>query len=103
MSRYLWAGTLPVNGARSALRRSGIHPLMVFLSVLLGLALPHIVYTQAGAHDANDSSNPLNQVWKAGTTTMNAFIEPQWTVSHDGDGLPRFAMFAGLNVMFAKK
>lgn len=38
------------------------------------------------------------KVIKSGDTTYNAFIEPQWTVSHDGSGLPEFALFFGLNV-----
>jgi hypothetical protein len=42
------------------------------------------------------------KVWKAGTTILNAFIEPQWTVAHDGGGLPQFAVFAGLNLTFSK-
>ncbi|WP_311044994.1 hypothetical protein [Rhizobium sp. NZLR1b] len=32
--------------------------------------------------------------------TMNAFIEPQYTVWHDGDGAPRWQIFAGLNLQF---
>jgi len=37
------------------------------------------------------------KVWKVGGTTLNAFFEPQWTVLHDGDGLPQFALFFGVN------
>lgn len=40
------------------------------------------------------------KVWKARSTTLNAFVEPQWTAFHDGDGLPQFAVFAGLNCTF---
>lgn len=40
----------------------------------------------------------VGKVVKAGDTTYNAFIEPQWTVSHDGSGLPKFAVYFGLNV-----
>ncbi|MGV1793685.1 hypothetical protein [Rhizobium sp. A37_96] len=32
--------------------------------------------------------------------TMNAFIEPQYTVWHDGPGAPRWQIFAGLNFQF---
>jgi hypothetical protein len=39
-------------------------------------------------------------VWKSGGTTFNTFVEPQWTVSHDGDGLPKFQVFFGLNLQF---
>ncbi len=42
----------------------------------------------------------LGKVWKAGTTTYNVFAEPQWTVSHDDDALPKFQLFMGLNLQF---
>jgi hypothetical protein len=42
------------------------------------------------------------KVWKAGTTIMNLFVEPQWTVAHDGDGYPKVTVFAGLNMTFGK-
>ena len=42
----------------------------------------------------------LGRVWKAGRATMNLFAEPQWTVAHDGDGLPKFQLFFGLNMQF---
>ncbi|NML44281.1 hypothetical protein HHL11_11005 [Ramlibacter sp. G-1-2-2] len=42
----------------------------------------------------------LGWVWKAGKTTMNLFAEPQWTVAHDGDGVPKFQVFFGLNMQF---
>lgn len=32
--------------------------------------------------------------------TMNAFVEPQYTVWHDGPGAPRWQMFAGVNFQF---
>lgn len=32
--------------------------------------------------------------------TMNAFIEPQYTVWHDGPGAPRWQIFAGVNFQF---
>ncbi|WP_276119958.1 hypothetical protein [Pararhizobium qamdonense] len=32
--------------------------------------------------------------------TMNAFIEPQYTIWHDGPGAPRWQIFAGLNFQF---
>lgn len=32
--------------------------------------------------------------------TMNAFIEPQYTVWHDGPGSPRWQIFAGMNFQF---
>lgn len=42
----------------------------------------------------------LGKVWKDGKTTFNLFAEPQWTVAHDGAGLPRFSAFVGLNMTF---
>jgi len=42
------------------------------------------------------------KIWKAGGTTFNLFAEPQWTVSHDGSGLPKFAVYMGLNMTFGK-
>ncbi len=38
-------------------------------------------------------------VWKSGTTALNAFAEPQWTVAHDGN-VPKFQVFFGLNLQF---
>jgi hypothetical protein len=38
--------------------------------------------------------------WKSGTTTISLFGEPQWTVAHDGDGLPKFQFYFGLNLQF---
>jgi hypothetical protein len=37
--------------------------------------------------------------WPGGTT-INLFVEPQWTVAHDGAGQPRFQVFAGLTLQF---
>lgn len=43
----------------------------------------------------------LGKVWIAGGgTTVNAFVEPQWTVAHDGAGQPKFQVFAGVNLQF---
>ena len=42
------------------------------------------------------------KVWKSRDNILNAFIEPQWTVEHKGDELPRFTLFVGLNVTFGK-
>lgn len=35
--------------------------------------------------------------------TMNAFLEPQYTVWHDGPGAPRWQIFAGVNFQFPIK
>lgn len=40
------------------------------------------------------------KIWKMGGTTYNVFAEPQWTVSHQGDGQPKFQVFMGLNLQF---
>lgn len=43
----------------------------------------------------------VGKVWAlAGGRTVNAFIEPQWTVAHDGAGQPRFQIYAGINFQF---
>jgi len=42
----------------------------------------------------------MGRVWKDGSTTYNLFAEPQWTVGHDGDGVPKFQVFFGLNLQF---
>lgn len=42
----------------------------------------------------------VGKVWKLATATTNFFIEPQWTVAHDGDGVPEFQIYAGLNLQF---
>lgn len=38
------------------------------------------------------------KVSKVGSTLVNFFLEPQFTVLHDGDGLPQFALFGGVNL-----
>ncbi|HIE0996134.1 TPA: hypothetical protein ACXJQH_005948 [Pseudomonas aeruginosa] len=40
------------------------------------------------------------KAWRAGKQILNAFVEPQWTVAHKGDGLPQFTVYAGLNITF---
>lgn len=40
------------------------------------------------------------KIWKASGITWNLFAEPQWTVSHDGQGQPKFQVFFGLNMQF---
>jgi hypothetical protein len=43
------------------------------------------------------------KVWKAGQTVINAYVEPQWTVAHEGDGAPNYQTFIGLNFQFPLK
>ena len=40
------------------------------------------------------------KAWKSGSNIINAFIEPQWTVDHKGEGLPKFTLYAGINITF---
>lgn len=42
------------------------------------------------------------KAWKSGKTIFNAFIEPQYSVLHEGSGVPQWAVFAGLNMTFGK-
>jgi len=42
------------------------------------------------------------KVLESGTKTLNAFLEPQWTIAHDVDGYPKFTLFFGLNTTFGK-
>ena len=44
----------------------------------------------------------IGKVFKPDKTIFNVFVEPQFTVAHDGDGLPKFVIFAGFNMTFAK-
>lgn len=43
------------------------------------------------------------KAWKEGSTIFNAFIEPQYSVLHEGSGLPQWTIFAGLNMTFGKQ
>jgi hypothetical protein len=38
----------------------------------------------------------FGKVFKIGNAIVNASIEPQFTVYHDGTGLPSFQLFSGL-------
>ncbi len=43
----------------------------------------------------------VGKVWKLESgTTMNLFAEPQWTVAHEGLGVPNYQTFVGLNFQF---
>ncbi len=44
----------------------------------------------------------LGKAWKEGTTIFNAFIEPQYTIAHHGQGVPQWTVYAGLNMTFGK-
>jgi len=45
----------------------------------------------------------VGKVVKSGNTVFNMFIEPQFTILHDGVGQPEFQIFAGLNMQFLPK
>jgi hypothetical protein len=45
----------------------------------------------------------VGKVFKTGHVIVNALIEPQFTVFHDGMGLPSFQLFSGLQFLFNKK
>lgn len=71
--------------------------------------LPQAWYLRSSATASFDLRNgnhyvPLGlgvgRIWKDGATTFNLFAEPQWTISHDGAGVPKFQLFFGLNLQF---
>jgi len=45
----------------------------------------------------------MGKVVPLGRAVVNAFVEPQFTVYHEGRGVPSQQVFAGLNFQFAKK
>ncbi|PWJ42504.1 hypothetical protein [Sediminitomix flava] len=54
--------------------------------------------------ETNDFSVPLGigagKVVKMGKTVFNIFIEPQYTILHDGVGQPAFQIFSSINMQF---
>jgi hypothetical protein len=74
---------------------------------VVNINLPHKFYIRSSAIwtfnlEGDGSYIPiglgLGRVFDlGGGTTMNAFIEPQYTVWHDGPGAPRWQIFAGVN------
>ena len=42
----------------------------------------------------------VGQVVTVGRTVFNVFIEPQWTILHDGVGQPAFGLYTALNMQF---
>jgi hypothetical protein len=42
----------------------------------------------------------LGKVFQTDRAVINAFVEPQYTVAHEGDGQPEWGVFAGLNFQF---
>ena len=45
----------------------------------------------------------IGKVVKSGNTVFNMFVEPQFTILHDGLGQPELQIFAGLNLQFLPK
>ena len=45
----------------------------------------------------------FGKVFKIGNANVNAFVEPQFTVYHNGTDLPSFQLFSGLLFQFRKK
>lgn len=45
----------------------------------------------------------IGKVFKAGNQLYNIFIEPQYTILHDGVGQPELQIFGGVNIQFIKK
>lgn len=46
----------------------------------------------------------FGKVWKLESgTTLNGFIEPQWTIAHEGSFVPNFQTFVGLNLQLPLK
>jgi len=45
----------------------------------------------------------IGKVVKSGRTVFNMFVEPQFTVLHDGAGQPELQIFAALNLQFLPK
>ena len=40
----------------------------------------------------------IGKVVKSGRSVFNMWLEPQFTIVHDGEGYPAFQIFAGLNL-----
>ena len=45
----------------------------------------------------------IGKVVKSGRSVFNMFVEPQFTIAHDGAGYPSFQIFAGINVQLLGK
>jgi hypothetical protein len=43
------------------------------------------------------------KVFKAGNAVANAFIEPQFSIYHQGVGMPSLQIFAGINLQWSKR
>ncbi|MBP2312638.1 hypothetical protein [Azospirillum soli] len=44
----------------------------------------------------------MSKVWQVSrSTSLNAYVEPQYTVFHNGEGVPRWQILAGLTLQFS--
>ena len=45
----------------------------------------------------------IGKVIKSGRSVFNIWLEPQFTILHDGQGYPAFQVFAGINLQLLSK
>lgn len=97
-----WQHSFAGDSDRPSVESASLQPFVMF-------NLPQSVYLRSTATwnfnlKSNDYSIPIGlgigKIWKVGRETYNLFIEPQWTVAHDGVGQPKFQTFMGLNIQF---
>jgi len=97
-----WQHSFAGDSDRPSVESASLQPFVMF-------NLPQSVYLRSTATwnfnlKSNDYSIPIGlgigKIWKVGRETYNLFIEPQWTVAHDGVGQPKFQAFMGLNIQF---
>jgi len=83
----------------------GVEAPSAWLGAVVAALAP--TWSAAQSHeDVNEANNPLTPTiglnlqdqWAPKLYGSDA--EPQWTVAHDGDGQPKFQVFAGLNLQF---
>ena len=72
---------------------------LVAATLAIGLTvLPAAAQESAADAAAANANNPL-----ANMIAFNMFIEPQFTILHDGVGQPALQIFAALNMQFLPK
>lgn len=90
---------------------SGVPVSVATFQPIVNINLPHQFYIRSSAIwtfnlEGDGSYIPvgfgLGRVFDlGGGTTMNAFVEPQYTVWHDGLGAPHWQVFTGVNFQFS--